>query len=96
MHTNLLVWIILAPLFGAILNGGFYFYNIKKRALPQRLFSIIGTVAPIIGFIFTLTIFLDMVKNGTVFHQTIFTWLEVDQLTIEMKLLGYILYFFMV
>ncbi|WP_428025251.1 NADH-quinone oxidoreductase subunit L [Arcobacter sp.] len=88
MHTNLLVWIILAPLFGAILNGGFYFYNIKKRALPQRLFSIIGTVAPIIGFIFTLTIFLDMVKNGTVFHQTIFTWLEVDQLTIEMKLLG--------
>ncbi len=88
MHTDLLVWIILAPLFGAILNGGFYFYNIKKRALPQRLFSLIGTIAPIIGFIFTLTIFLDMVKHGTIYHQNIFTWLEVGQLTIEMKLLG--------
>jgi len=88
MHTNLLVWIILAPLIGAILNGGFYFYSIKKRKLPQRLFSIIGTVTPMIGFIFTLIIFLDMVNNGTTFHQNIFTWLEVDKLTIEMKLLG--------
>jgi len=88
MHTNLLVWIILAPLIGAILNGGFYFYSIKKRVLPQRLFSLIGTIAPILGFIFTLIIFLDMVENGTIFHQTLFTWLEVDKLTIEMKLLG--------
>jgi len=88
MHTNLLVWIILAPLIGAILNGGFYFYSIKKRVLPQRLFSLTGTIAPILGFIFTLIIFLDMVENGTIFHQTLFTWLEVDKLTIEMKLLG--------
>ena len=88
MHTDLLVWIILAPLIGAILNGGFYFYNIKKRVLPQRLFSLTGTIAPMIGFVFTLIIFLDMVKNGTVYHQNIFTWLQVDQLTIEMKLLG--------
>lgn len=33
MDTNLLVWIILAPLFGAILNGGLYFYHIKKKNL---------------------------------------------------------------
>ncbi|WP_375724652.1 NADH-quinone oxidoreductase subunit L [Arcobacter sp. KX21116] len=88
MHTDLLVWIILAPLLGAILNGGFYFYNIKKRALPQRLFSLIGTIAPIIGFIFTLIIFINMVNNNATYHQTIFTWLEVDKLTIEMKFLG--------
>jgi len=30
MDTSLLVWIILAPLLGAILNGAFYFYHIKK------------------------------------------------------------------
>lgn len=88
MHTNLLVWIILAPLIGAILNGGFYFYNIKKRKLSQKIFSVTGTVTPMIGFVFTLIIFLDMVKTGNTFHQNIFTWLEVDKLTIEMKLLG--------
>lgn len=30
MNTSALVWIILAPLFGAILNGSLYFYHIKK------------------------------------------------------------------
>jgi len=88
MHTNLLVWIILAPLLGAILNGGFYFYNIKKKAISQKVFSVIGTVTPMIGFIFTLIIFLEMIETGNTFHQNLFTWLQVDQLTIEMKLLG--------
>lgn len=36
MHTDLLVWIILAPLIGAILNGGFYFYNIKKEPYHKK------------------------------------------------------------
>ena len=30
MDTSLLVWIILAPLLGAIMNGLLYFYHIKK------------------------------------------------------------------
>jgi NADH-quinone oxidoreductase subunit L len=30
MNTSLLVWIILAPLLGAIINGLLYFYHIKK------------------------------------------------------------------
>ena len=88
MHTDLLVWIILAPLIGAILNGGFYFYHIKKKEVPQRLFSLIGTISPIFGFIFTLILFLEMVETGTTFHQNMFTWLKVDELTIDMKLLG--------
>ena len=36
MSTNLLVWIILAPLLGAILNGGLYFYNIKKQKISEN------------------------------------------------------------
>ena len=53
MSSNLIIWIILAPLFGAILNTGFYFYHIKEREIPQRLFSLIGTISPMIAFVFT-------------------------------------------
>ncbi len=44
MSTNLLVWIILAPLLGAILNGGLYFYNIKKQKISENYFAIIGNI----------------------------------------------------
>lgn len=88
MQTNLLVWIILAPLIGAILNAGFYFYNIKKRKLSQNIFAWIGTITPFISFLITLTLFLDMRENNIIFSQYLFTWLSVDELTIEMKLLG--------
>ncbi len=88
MHTNLLVFIILAPLVGAILNAGLYFYSIKKRKLSQNIFAWIGTVTPFIAFLFTLTIFLEMYSSGTTVSQNLFTWLKVDELTIEMKLLG--------
>lgn len=54
MSTNLLVWIILAPLLGAILNGGLYFYNIKKQKISENYFAIIGTLTPLISFLITL------------------------------------------
>lgn len=88
MHTNLLVWIILAPLFGAILNAGFYFYNIKIKKVPQRLFSLIGTISPILAFVFTLLVFLNIKDNNVIYHQELFTWLRVDDLLIKMRLLG--------
>ncbi len=88
MHTNLLVWIILAPLFGAILNAGFYFYHIKVKKVPQKLFSLIGTLTPIIAFIFTLLVFLNILDNNIVYHQELFTWLRVDDLLVKMRLLG--------
>lgn len=87
-NTYLLLLIILAPLLGAILNGGLYFYNIKSRPLPQKLFSIIGTGGPILGFVFTLILFLSMVETGNTYSQELFTWLKVDDLEIGLKLLG--------
>lgn len=44
MHTPYLILIILAPLLGALLNGGFYLYHIKRKPLPEILFALIGTV----------------------------------------------------
>ena len=88
MDTSLLVWIILAPLLGAILNGGFYFYHIKKKPIPEIVFSIIGTGTPLIAFLITLTLFLDMVDNGNTYKQVLFTWLHIDNLNIAMGFLG--------
>ena len=88
MNTSLLIWIILAPLLGSILNGGLYFYHIKKRPIPELLFSLIGTITPLISFIITFILFLQMYSEQIIFKQHIFTWLNVDKLNIEMALLG--------
>ena len=66
MSTNLLVWIILAPLLGAILNGGLYFYNIKKQKISENYFAIIGTLTPLISFLITLSLFLRMIEEKVV------------------------------
>ena len=88
MNSSLLVWIILAPLFGAILNGAFYFYHIKKRKVSDLTFSLIGTITPFISFLITLFLFLRMNEENIIFKQHLFTWLNVDKLSIQMALLG--------
>ena len=88
MSTNLLVWIILAPLLGAILNGGLYFYNIKKQKISENYFAIIGTLTPLISFLITLSLFLRMIEEKIIFKQHIFTWLNVENLNIDMAFLG--------
>lgn len=88
MNTSILVWIILAPLLGAILNGGLYFYHIKKSKVSETLFSLIGTITPLIAFLLTLTLFLGMQENQIIYKQMLFTWLNIDSLNIDMALLG--------
>lgn len=88
MNTSLLVWIILAPLFGALLNTGFYFYHIKRKKVSELTFSLIGTITPLISFLITLYLFIQMYSEKIIFKQQLFTWLNVDKLNIEMSLLG--------
>lgn len=88
MNTPLLVWIILAPLLGAILNAGFYFYHIKKQKISDKIFSIIGTGTPLIAFLITLYLFLQMKEEGVIFTQNLFTWISIGDLTIQMSFLG--------
>lgn len=88
MSTNLLIWIILSPLIGAILNGALYFYNIKKRDIGELPFAIIGTLTPLISFLITLCLFLQMIEEKIVFKQHLFTWLSVSKLNIDMAFLG--------
>ena len=88
MSTNLLVWIILSPLVASILNGGLYFYSIKKKPISDLTFSLIGTIAPFISFLITLSLFLRMNDENIIFHQKLFTWLNIDKLNIDMGLLG--------
>ncbi|WP_320035014.1 NADH-quinone oxidoreductase subunit L [Halarcobacter sp.] len=88
VDTSLLVWIILAPLFGAILNAGFYFYHIKRKPIPELVFSLIGTGTPLIAFLITLSLFLNMVDSDTTYRQELFTWVNIDTLNISMAFLG--------
>ncbi|RXJ56501.1 NADH-quinone oxidoreductase subunit L [Candidatus Marinarcus aquaticus] len=88
MHTSFLVWIILAPLIGSILNAAFYIYHIKRKPLPESLFAWIGTVTPFLAFLFTLCLFTQMYQTGVTFEQSVFTWMDIGGLTIEMKFLG--------
>jgi len=88
MQTPYLIWIILIPLLGALINTGFYFYHLKFKKIPEKLFAIVGTVTPFIAFLFTLSLFLKLLDGGENFEQTLFQWLDVGQLSIEMKFLG--------
>ena len=88
MNTPLLVWIVLAPLLGAILSGLLYFYHIKKEKVSDIYFSLIGTITPFISFLITLYLFLRMNDENIIFEQHLFTWLNVDKLNIEMAFLG--------
>ena len=88
MSTDLLVWIILSPLLAAILNGGLYFYHIKKSPVSDLTFSLIGTIAPFISFLITLSLFFRMKEENIIFEQHLFTWLNIDKLNINMALLG--------
>ena len=88
MSTNLLIWIILSPLIGAILNGALYFYNIKKRNIGEIPFALIGTITPLISFLITLSLFLRMIEEKIIFKQHLFTWLNVANLNVDMAFLG--------
>lgn len=88
MNTSLLVWIILAPLLGAIVNAFLYFYHIKKQKVSEIYFALIGTITPLISFLITLNLFLQMLEEKVIFKQHIFTWLNVEKLNIEMNFLG--------
>ena len=88
MNTSLLVWIVLAPLLGAMLSGLLYFYHIKKSKVSDIYFSLIGTITPFISFLITLYLFLRMNDEKIIFKQQLFTWLNVDKLNIEMAFLG--------
>ncbi|RXK12844.1 NADH-quinone oxidoreductase subunit L [Halarcobacter mediterraneus] len=88
MDTSMLVWIILVPLFGAILNGGLYFYHIKRKPVSELAFSIIGTFTPLIAFLITLSLFLNMYEEGITYKQDLFTWVNIGDLNITMAFLG--------
>ncbi|MFA6741919.1 MAG: NADH-quinone oxidoreductase subunit L [Arcobacteraceae bacterium] len=88
MNTPLLVWIILAPLLGAMVSGSLYFYHIKKAKVADIYFSLIGTITPFISFLITFCLFLRMYNEKIIFKQQLFTWLNVDKLNIEMAFLG--------
>jgi len=86
--TSLLVWIILAPLIGSIVNAGFYFYHVKRKAIPELVFSLIGTATPLISFIITLILFLNMINDNVTYRQELFTWVNIENLNISMAFLG--------
>jgi len=88
MHTNILVWIILSPLIGALILGGMYFYHIKIKKLPELSFALIGTITPFISFILTLILFIRLSQGAEAFTQSIFTWIDISNLNITMGFLG--------
>jgi len=88
MSTDLLIWIILSPLLGAIVNGGLYFYSIKKEKVSDTIFALVGTITPFIAFVITFSLFWQMQEEGMIFTQQLFTWLNIDKLNINMGLLG--------
>ncbi|MGA1941418.1 NADH-quinone oxidoreductase subunit L [Arcobacter sp. YIC-310] len=88
MNTSLLVWIILSPLLGSILLGALYFYHVKRKAISELTFSLIGCITPLISFLITLSLFLQMKEENVIFKQHLFTWLNIDKLNIEMAFLG--------
>jgi len=88
MSTNILLWIILIPLIGAGFNMLFYFYHLKVKPVPELVFSLIGTVVPFISFYLVLQLFFGLVGGVESYHQYLYSWLHVGELTVSMEFLG--------
>ncbi|WP_458700908.1 NADH-quinone oxidoreductase subunit L [Sulfurospirillum sp. 1307] len=84
MTNSLLPWIVLAPLFGALILGIMYLYSIKISRISNSIFNIIALSTPLISFLIAINFFIKMLAGEEKFIFTAYRWLGVDGYDIDM------------
>lgn len=86
ISSNLLIWIILTPLLGGIINGLGYIYNIKVEKVGKGFFKFVAIVTPILSFIFTFIIFIEISTLKVNINQNVFEWISLGNFTVNFEL----------
>lgn len=89
VQTSLLIWIILLPLLGALVNGLFGAIPWKKiPRIPGMVSGILASGLVFGSFLIALNLFLKILGGDGVaqaVEQTAFTWIQVGNFNIPMK-----------
>jgi NADH-quinone oxidoreductase subunit L len=71
-----IIWIVLAPLVGALINTGLFFsQNTLTQSQKQKISAIIACTAAGMAFLISFFLFWHM-HSQTIFVQTLFTWIN--------------------
>ncbi|MDX1810255.1 MAG: NADH-quinone oxidoreductase subunit L [Sulfurospirillaceae bacterium] len=96
MSSSFLAWIILIPLFSSVLLGVMYLFSITVKKLPNFVFSIFALAAPFASFVIGTLYFIQLKNGSDSFLYEPYTWLTINEHTINMGFLGDNLSIFMV
>jgi NADH:ubiquinone oxidoreductase subunit 5 (subunit L)/multisubunit Na+/H+ antiporter MnhA subunit len=86
--NELLRWIVLLPLLGAIVHG--VMLGLVRRELPRGLVIAISCAAPALAFLVTLVAFFqlrDLPIGQTALVDGVYTWIGAGRLVAEMAFL---------
>ncbi len=83
-----LLWIVLSPLIGSTILGLLYLYSIKVKRVANLAFSIIALLMPLVSFIFTLLLFLELNSGSKDIRYTAFKWLKVGNFDLNITFLA--------
>ncbi|MBO9540832.1 NADH-quinone oxidoreductase subunit L [bacterium] len=86
--TNLLLWVPLLPLLGAIINGFLtLFYAKSEHGAPKGLVSAVAVGAPLLAFFVSLKLFFELRgldESARLMTQHVATWIQAGQLNVGM------------
>ncbi|PIE56429.1 MAG: NADH-quinone oxidoreductase subunit L [Desulfobulbus propionicus] len=90
-QTTSLGLIPLLPLTGAVVIGLLHVFTCTRRPLPERFYGILGSIGPVLSFIFALVIFFKLKglpPDSRVLVYKAFTWFQVGEMHVNMGFLA--------
>ncbi len=83
-----LLWIILSPLLGSMILGLLYLFSIKIKKINDFIFTIIALLTPLVSFIFTFLLFLELYRGSKDITYSAFKWLKVANFDVNIAFLA--------
>ncbi len=83
-----LLWIVLSPLLGSMILGFLYLFSIKIKKIHDHVFTVIALLTPLISFVLTFIIFLNLDKTTQELSFTAFRWLKVAKFDVNIAFLA--------
>jgi NADH-quinone oxidoreductase subunit L len=91
-HTVTYLGLIpLMPLIGAVVIGLMHMFTCTGRRIPEKLYSILAVIGPVLATILALKTFLQlrqMDEEARYLSQKVFTWFQVGELDVAMGFLA--------
>lgn len=90
MNDSLLIWIVLFPLIGFLINGGIALQQARGRGfVAKNVSSMVACMAPLASFLASALVFARLVHDATLTQRTasnLFTWMATQDLVLSVGL----------